>query len=1087
MNQKAKFPVATNSDNTLVIPDNMVHDILYSPNDHQLIVLDKWSFKKLSEIEQPLQEKVTAFTKACNAGSRDSNELEQCQKDLREQLLQSAGIELNPDDPENKDISALVQGGKGFTEMVRFGTNKDAFAGYSFVPHIFIDEMKKRQANRDEPKRFYDLSEDMKVVASDTLTNEPQETSADKLRAWRFTEQDEAEDSNNKAGTINPQKVKDTFGKVKVEIKEEWGIFKAEKSGQIPTGYTRYLTGIGIFLSDDTYTMLDNWIAQVNKDCNVTANQYAKYRIEAVALLEKEDLSSKTEDVKKAFLPEDWDKAKSLVKDIWTEYSEIYIELANIYYSDVFEKEVRAKFVEKISNMRLPATQWDGSAGAQLMRYTMGASAKAELDILGKGKLAIGAEAGVELSLAEAKAEGSFYIPDSEGYALTPEVDVKREIPAHEIKGSTSELNRHSPYFAVDCSVLTPRGACEVLNTLLPWDVIKSQANVSKADPSVKPLFLQVVGHTSQTGSDNYNYQLGLRRSGVVADFVSNRLDQWLINFKNKKWNEPELEFMAYSIMIFNGLSTPAGFSWEQIGKSNEGTKLIDQLRTACPDLEQQIEEKGLGGRRLFPDRTDWFNENGKVSRKLKYVIEQYIQHIRARAESLIEDGIDLSSIELFSIPFISEGESGPQIDVPDEVFENRRCEFVAWQLDLDKTKIEWDKVPLNLGKLRARFQGHISAWAGANLQLGGQIAVAVPQGALALAPLINEYADARKIENDDARAGAKRQANAKALTKAQLEAEAVVEAYLGGKAAVGLKASLDWRKPKTKGDSSAPNFEPFGSAGYTVTGLAGIGGKGEFKIGFDDKSQRFVIKLKAEAALGLGIGGQFEFVVGIGHCFEFIKFVYEELERNNFSYIDIFDKLADGSEYEVFDLFSAYAWDLLRKGKFNTAAGVLGVGVVAEASVQILDSAAELLNGWNDSNIKTEQLNNLMESIQVKPALIHYLTPETKGRILFDLMNVRLGLDEIWPSDWDFNSKREETAKILIREGIKSRRDWQETLEHIGEGQGDAFKPGVKPNASVDVKTKRLKDNQQRLRDELLSDEDDWLYVEKHIASLNF
>ena len=55
------------------------------------------------------------------------------------------------------------------------------------------------------------------------------------------------------------------------------------------------------------------------------------------------------------------------------------------------------------------------------------------------------------------------------------------------------------------------------------------------------------------------------------------------------------------------------------------------------------------------------------------------------------------------------------------------------------------------------------------------QIAVAVPQGALALAPLIKEYADVSNIENDDERAGAKRQANAKALTKAQLEAEAVV------------------------------------------------------------------------------------------------------------------------------------------------------------------------------------------------------------------------------------------------------------------------------------------------------------------------
>lgn len=1089
MNQKAKFPVATNSDNTLVISDNKVHDILYSPNDHQLIILDKWSFHELERIEKPLKEKAIVFNEVCNKDGRDSDELKQCQKEFRQQLLETAGIELDPNDPECRDISALVKGASGFTEMVRFGESEEAFSGYSFVPRNFINEMRKRQGEKNQPKRFFDLPEDIKEAAKKSLDELEQEKSPDKLAGFRYSAEDEAADPKKKAGTINSEKVKETFGKVKVDIKHEWGLFEAESSGQIPTGYTRYLTGIGMFLNDDDYQMFDKWIAQVNNDCNVTANQYAKYRDEATSLLEKDDLSSETKDLKKVFLPEDWDKAKSLVKDIWTEYSELYIDLVNLEYKNVAKKSERGNYIEEINKKTLPAAQWDGSAGAQLMRYTMGASAKAELDILGKGKLALSAEAGVELSLAEAKAEGSFYLPDSEGFALTPKVDIKREVPAHEIKGSTSELNRHSPYFAVDCSVLTPMGACEVLNTLLPWEVIKNQANASKADPSIKPLFLQVVGHTSQTGSDNYNYQLGLRRSGVVADFVSNRVDQWLINFKNKKWNEPELDFMAYSIMIFKkSLVTPSGFSWELIGKSNKTIKLIDQLREACPDLEKQIEQKQLRSlRRLFPDRANWFEPNGNTSSKLKYVVEQYTRYIRAYAENLAEEKVDLSAIELYSTPFISEGEGSPKIDVPDEVFENRRCEFVAWQLDLNKTKIEWDKVPLNLGELRARFQGHVSAWAGANLQLGGQVAVAVPEGTLALAPLIKDYVDASNIESDEERDEAKRSANNKALSKAQLEAEAVVETYLGGKASTGLKASLDWRKPKTKADSSTPNFGPFGSAGYTVTGLAGIGGKGEFKIGFDDKSQRFVIKMKAEAALGLGVGGQFEFVVGIGHCFDFIKFVYEELDRNNFSYIDMFESLADGSEYEVFELFSAYAWDLLRKGRFEGAAGVLGVGVIAEATVQVLNAAGQLMDEWKKSTIENEQLNNLMDSIIKQPVLIQYLTPETKGRILFDLINVSSSMDELWNNGFDLNSKREEAARVLIGNGISTRRDWYETLEHIGEDQGGGFKPGVKPNASAEAKTKRLKDNEQRLRNELLNDEDDWAYVEKHIGSLRY
>ena len=86
--------------------------------------------------------------------------------------------------------------------------------------------------------------------------------------------------------------------------------------------------------------------------------------------------------------------------------------------------------------------------------------------------------------------------------------------------------------------------------------------------------------------------------------------------------------------------------------------------------------------------------------------------------------------------------------------------------------------------------------------------------------------------------------------------------------------------------------------------------------------------------------------------------------------------------------------------------------------------------------------------------------------------------MEERWDNGiFDFNAKREEAAKVLIIEGISTRREWLETLEHIGEERGGEFKPGVKPNASLEVKTRRLKDNEQRLRNTLLSDEDDCIH----------
>jgi len=120
---------------------------------------------------------------------------------------------------------------------------------------------------------------------------------------------------------------------------------------------------------------------------------------------------------------------------------------------------------------------------------------------------------------------------------------------------------------------------------------------------------------------------------------------------------------------------------------------------------------------------------------------------------------------------------------------------------------------------------------------------------------------------------------------------------------------------------------------------MAGIGLSGEFKIGFDEESQRFVVKVKAQAALGLGIGGQLDIVVSIGAMWDFVTFVHSELARHDFNYLDIFetaDNPDDESDIDVFELFSALSWKLLTQGKPLSAAAALGVGALAD---QIIDA----------------------------------------------------------------------------------------------------------------------------------------------------
>jgi hypothetical protein len=92
-----------------------------------------------------------------------------------------------------------------------------------------------------------------------------------------------------------------------------------------------------------------------------------------------------------------------------------------------------------------------------------------------------------------------------------------------------------------------------------------------------------------------------------------------------------------------------------------------------------------------------------------------------------------------------------------------------------------------------------------------------------------------------------------------------------------------------------------------------------------------------------------------------------------------------------------------------------------------------------------------------------------------------------MWDNVWedDINHRREEAALTLIQKGIVSQRDWQETLEHIGEKRYGKMVPRVTPNAKPDAKGERAKVNQAWLNGELLKDEEDWQTVLEYTQKL--
>ncbi len=1065
-------------------------EILYSPNSHEIILLDEQGQKQLELYEQRLDQAAQKLEAARTQPGDDNTAMLAAQQAVRQELRVLSGNSK----PEVKELAPLVEGKVEFQEMIRVGKAK-----YSLVPEKFL------QAFRERPRHYYTLPRDIAGVVAEVARKEP-EDNTDAQRGWRYSAADEALNANHKKGHINRQKVRQVFGKVKAEIKQDWELTGVSVSGQIPSALVArgLFPNLSKFLSDDDFELIDQWITQLNEDANVSTRYYEKYRQEALRALDK-NTDKDEKDPDKYFQPEDWDLARRMVGDIWGEKCQLYIEMSNKRYADVSSESLRKKYRDVIARTPLPPTHWDASAGAQLMRYSMGATLNTEFDLLKKGNLAISGEMKLDAALAEAKAEGGFYLPHSNGWKLRPKVPVRSEHIEYKPYGESAqrgkaynlEAGEHLPYFAVDSSLLTPSGAASIFQMLANWPSLYEvpQHGLEDNDPrdgirrktyARHDILVQVVGHTSATGPVDHNQALGLRRAAVVADFV--RLNRgyclWMSQFAQGHWGQDEVDFMAYVILVFTK-KIQGTIDWDAIVTANHKGSLVAQLKRQVPDLEQQAATASAEMRTaIFLPRSRWGqiktdSGHDKPVTHLQWMIEWYITCLKTYAFSKggIQEAL-FNQIKFYSEPYISKGESELAEHVHTEAFQNRRCDFVAWEIDLGKSGIVKEQTPIHFGDFRLQIRGHISAWAGANIQLGGELAIASPKGMMAAVGAIRDVKNQGKVGEQTIKGA-----------KEALSAGANAAAFAGAKAELGLKGSADWKRPPQEPKYGEPfepsDFQSLGSIGYTVTGMVGLGGKFDLKIGFDQTSQRFVIRMAAEACLGPGFGGQVDITVGIGQCWNFITLVHGELSRHNFNFIDMFETERDESGINVYEAYSAWSWKLISQGEFVEGALVYAGGALWDTAIELLDDVDQVIADWERDKVMKEQTNTMIKNIHKKPELLRKLTPETKGRMLYDLMAVGLDWEERLDNRTDLNKRREEAALILIKEGIRSKTDWRETVEHIGEMRNGKFVPQITPGASAVEKTHRYQENMAYLHSELLNDEVDWQAMQDVIEGL--
>ncbi|AJQ97922.1 OmpA family protein [Gynuella sunshinyii] len=343
-------------------------------------------------------------------------------------------------------------------------------------------------------------------------------------------------------------------------------------------------------------------------------------------------------------------------------------------------------------------------------------------------------------------------------------------------------------------------------------------------------------------------------------------------------------------------------------------------------------------------------------------------------------------------------GETELMIDTPQEERLNRRVEFVLYEL-VGETATEAQE-NVSFGHLRLKFEGHVGGYVGVNASVSAAISINARQGSM-------------EFQGTQAESSRK---------ESPAMAEGKFAAFAGAKVEAGLKAALDWRKPQEH-KQAMPDWNTLGSLGYIVNGYLGAALQGSFQIGYDTQIQRFVIRAQASLCIGAGAGGKVDFTVDAKQVWAFIDLVYNQLRKADFSVIDFFQD-------EIYDRFVAWSYELMKQGYLFQGMAMRGGIEVANQAVQLLDVGSNIYESFATSENESDSLEQLIDYLKHHASAARYAPPEVKGRVLYRLLET----EETWWHRWgltDYDREREEAVQFLLTEGVVSKREYQEVLEH--------------------------------------------------------
>jgi len=687
------------------------------------------------------------------------------------------------------------------------------------------------------------------------------------------------------------------------------------------------------------------------------------------------------------------------------QYVKFAKEVCLIKFSD-FKKSLannQKMLLSKVRQAKIPDYFYNVSAEAQFLRYNYGVTAAVNFDPL-KGKISANINAELDLALAEGKVTGELYVPNDKGLVI----NLPQATKQNEVK------------FVAEQSSLPDTFTFEFNKTFLRPTAMSQLQDIAKQIKahsvfSSKGIRLQIIGHADDPGKSDYNLKLSKKRAKVVYDFVTQNLNGWKANFESNEWGFLELQkmlnYIGYGKLKVDGIFGP--LTRASIKKFQQ---FSNQHQTASVYL---LEPNGMANPKTH---------NGILT--IGFIVDEYM-YKGNKGKFIPQENFHTPHYEGHGEKFLLKDSSGKTLTGRNEL--NRRAEFLVWQgRDSNKKKVRY----IPLGAVRVLIEAFLSGYAGANVIAAAEANLDVNRGMMQLR-------GTRKGSNTEKSASSKAVATTKKDEEPDMDGVGgKISAFIGVKATAGCKAQFEWQCPEPDPGGANPGhtkmslqktqmnetlkkdyagkFVALGSIGYTVTATLGASFTAEFMIGYDDNSNKFLIKAKAGAALGVGCGGSLEFTVGVDHVYYFVTFVYTQLRDHNFRFVDIFDQT---TSINLFKHFCAWSYKLLLEGNILGA----GVALIGAAGTAIMYVVASIMDWWEGLDQDADEAKKIIKAVNGNSDLLRYTTPEIKGRMLHTIwVAYGTGVTTI------FGNSPAENAALTILSWVQSKRDYKNVLKNM-------------------------------------------------------